>query len=172
MLPSFVSFSTSRVYPSKALNKLFDHPLIFRLSQVVMGVRRDLASLLPVGQSDVLQAVIDIEPVILAIATILTIQTRCDLLGGCCCYFQCFNNGQACVFNGGVVSNTCSNAEHLHPCTFRELLLALADKDIAWVVVPKTSINELDLVPPDSNGVEKGCGRGGRACDLPNSALV
>lgn len=100
------------------------------------------------------------------------IQSISNLLRASCHILQRFQNRQTTVLDTHHSSKACPNAEDTGKLPIGKYFPCFLQQDLTWVVVAKTSIDELDFISTASDGFEVGSGRRSRASDLPDRTIL
>jgi hypothetical protein len=147
--------------------------LSFLVINIIQSMPQNLAGLLPIGKSDILQSSVDIKPkvIVFAIANMSVFDPVGNSVRLACHLLECTQNGTSAVFDLDYVAETGAYAEDEDFGGFGEEASYLLDQDFAWVVVPEAGVDEFDIVSSAFDGFEEGGGCGCGPCDLPDSAV-
>lgn len=133
-----------------------------------MCMRGDLARLFPIRECYIFQATLDIESMICFFAAKPRVESHRNIFRSCCHRLECFQDRFPCVFNGNNVSKSCADTEDVHLLLVRKLFLSFCDENLTRIVVPKACIDELNVISPESDRLEKGRRSRCCPCHLPD----
>jgi hypothetical protein len=139
---------------------------------VVQSVIQNLARILPICKSGVLQSSVNIEPegIGFAIANMSVFDSIGNFVRLACHLFGCAQDGGSAVFDLDHVAEAGAHAEDKNLRGFGEEASNLPSQGLAWIVVPEAGIDGLDIVSSSCDGFEEGSGCICSPCDFPDGA--